>query len=222
MEAGAEGCDLLLFGATGMVGYEVLHFSLADLRVDSVVTIGRRATGVMHPELREVVHADMLDLGPVSDELRRTDLLIHCLGVYSGAVPDDEFWSITSGYIEVLLTELKRVGADPVFCLMGAQGADPSERSPFLFAKAKGRAERLLMESHITRKHIFRPGYIKPGRVASRAANTEWFSRPAYRLFPFLGIDAAKLAAVMLEVGVAGSAQALFRNGEMRRYPTRS
>jgi uncharacterized protein YbjT (DUF2867 family) len=211
---------LLLFGATGMVGTEALHLALADPRISSVATIGRRATGVVHAKLREVLHADMLALGPVAEELKRADLIIHCLGVYSGAVPDDQFWTITAGYIEHLLGELKRLGADPVFCLMGASGADPSERSPFLFAKAKGRAERFLMESHLTRKHIFRPGYIKPGRVASRASKTEWFSRPLYALLPFIGIDAARLAAVMLEVGVAGCPQVLFSNGQMRRFPS--
>ena len=209
---------LVLFGATGMVGTEVLHLALADRRVTSIVTIGRRPTGVVHPKLREVTHADMLALGPVADELRRAELIIHCLGVYSGAVPDDEFWQITFGYLEHLLAELKRLGADPVFCLMGAQGADPTERSPFVFAKAKGRAERVLMESHLTRKHIFRPGYILPGRVASRARNTEWFSRPLYALLPFIGIDAIQLARVMLETGLRGSPQVLWTNGEMRRF----
>ena len=211
--------NLLLFGATGMTGVEVLHLALTDPRVTSVTTIGRRPTGLQHPKLREVTHGDMLALGPVAEELRRADLIIHCLGVYTGAVPDDEFWRITYGYIAHLLAELKRLGADPVFCLMGAQGADPTERSPFLFAKAKGRAERALMESHLTRKHIFRPGYIKPGRAASRAPSTEWFSRPLYRLLPFIGVDAVKLAAVMLEVGLAGSAKSLYTNAEMRAFP---
>ena len=211
---------LLLFGATGMTGIEVLHLALADARVGAVTTIGRRATGTKHPKLTEVVHADMLDLGPVESHLRQADLIVHCLGVYQNAVPADEFWTVTVGYFEVLLATLERLGADPRFALMGAGGADPTERSPFRFAKAKGRAERRLMESHLTRKWIFRPGYIKPGRVASRAPSTEWFSRPLYRLMPFIGIDAVELARVMLEVGLTGSEQTLWTNGEMRRFVT--
>jgi uncharacterized protein YbjT (DUF2867 family) len=212
--------NVLLFGATGMTGIEALHLALADARVTSVMTIGRRATGVEHPKLTEVVHPDMLDLSALEPQLCQADLILYCLGVYQNAVPAPEFWTITAGYLEQLLGRLQQIGADPVFCLMGAQGADPTERSPFLFAKAKGRAERYLMESTITRKHIFRPGYIKPGRVASRAPSTEWFSRPIYKLLPFIGIDAVKLAAVMLEVGVTGSGQVLFTNGEMRAYST--
>ena len=213
---------LLLFGATGMTGHEALHLALADPRITQVTTVGRRITGVVHPKLTEVAHADMLDLVPLEPLLQKTDLILYCLGVYQNAVPEAEFWTITCGYLEQLLGRLGQIGADPVFCLMGAQGADPTEKSPFRFAKAKGRAERFLMESAITRKHIFRPGYIKPGRVASRAPSTEWFSRPLYRLFPFIGIDAVKLAAVMLEVGLVGGDRVLYTNGAMRTLPTRA
>ena len=209
---------VVLFGATGMTGIEVLHLALEDPRVSSVTTIGRRPTGVKHPKLTEVTHADMLALGPVESHLRQADLIVHCLGVYQNAVPADEFWTVTVGYFEALLATLERLGADPRFSLMGAQGADPTERSPFRFAKAKGRVERRLMESGITHKWIFRPGYIKPGRVASRAPSTEWFSRPLYRLMPFIGIDAVDLARVMLDVGLSGSKRTLWTNGEMRRY----
>ena len=209
---------LALFGATGMTGVEVLHLALADPRITQVTTIGRRVTGVVHPKLRELIHGDMLRLGPVVEPLRSADLIIHCLGVYQNNVPADEFWKVTVGYLDALLATLKGEGADPRFCLMGAQGADPSENSPFLFAKAKGRAERHLVDSHLTRKHIFRPGYIKPGRSGgSRSTMPEWIAQPLFRLFPSMGIAAVDLARVMLEVGVAGSDQLLFTNTQMRR-----
>jgi uncharacterized protein YbjT (DUF2867 family) len=208
----------ILFGATGMTGIEVLHLALADPRISQVTSIGRRGTGVVHPRLREIEHHDFLDLTAVAEPLRHAELIIHCLGVYQNNVPADEFWRVTVGYLDALLALLKAEGADPRFCLMGAQGADPAEKSPFLFAKAKGRAERHLIESHLTRKHIFRPGYIKPGRLqASRSTMPEWIAQPLFRLFPFMGIAAVDLARVMLEVGIGGSAQLLFTNGEMRR-----
>lgn len=207
----------LLFGATGMVGIEVLHLALADHRIDQVLTIGRRATGVVHPKLREIPHADQLALVPVAEHLRQADLILYCLGVYQNAVPADEFWTITCGYLEHLLGELKRLDTDPVFCLMGAQGADPSEQSPFRFAKAKGRAERFLMESHLRRKYIFRPGYIMPGRGTSRSTTPEWIARPLFKLFPALGIEAVRLARVMIDVGLTRPAKVLYTNGEIRR-----
>lgn len=208
--------QLLLFGATGMVGNEVLHLALADPRINKVTTVGRRPTGVSHKKLTEVTHADMLDLVPLEPQLREADLILYCLGVYQNAVPAAAFWTITCGYLEQLLGRLSQIGANPVFCLMGAQGADPTEKTPFRFGKAKGRAERFLMESHLTRKYIFRPGYIEPGRVQSRSTIPEWISRPMFRLFPSLGIESVNLAKVMLETGLTKPAQVLYTNGEMR------
>src|SRR5437868_10893914 len=118
--------QLVLFGATGMTGIEALHLALADERVSSVTTIGRRTTGVTHAKLSEIVHADMLDLSELEPQLRQADLILYCLGVYQNAVPAAEFWTITCGYLEQLLGRLQQIGADPVFCLMGAQGADPT------------------------------------------------------------------------------------------------
>ena len=167
--------NLLIFGATGMVGFEVLHLALVDPRVHSVTTIGRRAAGVQHHKLGEIVHADMLDLSELEPQLRHADLILYCLGVYQNAVTAAEFWT-----------------------------------------KAKGRAERFLTESLLTRKYIFRPGYIAPGRVASRSTTPEWISRPLFRFLPGLGIEAVNLAKVMLETGLTRPAQVLYTNGEMR------
>jgi uncharacterized protein YbjT (DUF2867 family) len=69
---------------------------------------------------------------------------------------------------------LEKVNKELTFCLFSAQGADQTEKSPFRFAKAKGRAEKILLESGVRQKYIFRPGYIKPGRISAQAGWTEW------------------------------------------------
>jgi uncharacterized protein YbjT (DUF2867 family) len=207
---------LLLFGATGMVGSEVLDLALADPRVAAVVSIGRRPTGLTHAKLTEVRHADFLDLTAIEPSLSAASACIHCLGVYQNAVPADEFWRITYGYVDALVTALERRRPGIRFVLMGAQGADPTERRPFLFAKAKGRAEKRLTTSRLTDHFITRPGYIDPGRVASRASAPTWIARPLYRLLPFLGIDARDLARVMLEQAITGEGPRLLENRALR------
>ena len=52
--------NVLLFGATGMVGQGVLRECLLDPDVQSMETIGRTATGMQDAKLREIVHADLL------------------------------------------------------------------------------------------------------------------------------------------------------------------
>ncbi len=46
--------NVLLFGATGMIGQGVLRECLLDPGVERVVTIGRSATGQQHAKLTEI------------------------------------------------------------------------------------------------------------------------------------------------------------------------
>ena len=206
-----------VLGATGMVGIEVLHQCLGHPRIERVVTIGRRKTGVLHTQLREAELADFRDYSVVEQHLRETDVVFHCLGVYQGKVPPDQYWEVTCTYLKHLIDVLERVRPQVTFCLFSAQGADASERSPLLFAKAKGRAERLLTESALGATYIFRPGFINPGRKTSRSRIPAWLVRPFYKLIPAIGIDAAELARVMVHVGTEGSEQRVFGNRDIRR-----
>jgi uncharacterized protein YbjT (DUF2867 family) len=52
--------NVLLFGATGMVGQGVLRECLLDTDVQLVQAISRSSTGVQHPKLREIIHQDLL------------------------------------------------------------------------------------------------------------------------------------------------------------------
>jgi uncharacterized protein YbjT (DUF2867 family) len=207
-----------VFGATGMVGVEVLHACLDEPRVSRVVTVGRRPTGVTHEKVREIAVADLADLTTAAEALRDVDLVVYCVGVYTGRVPDDEFFRITCDYLGGLLRLLADLGNRATFCLMSAQGADPAEQSRLVFARAKGRAERMLLESPLPAKSIFRPGYIAPGRQKSRTRIPDWLALPVYRLVPSIGIDAVELARVMLLVGLDGDQQTLFENADIRRY----
>jgi uncharacterized protein YbjT (DUF2867 family) len=49
---------LVIIGATGMVGGDVLRYALDQSAVGHVTAIGRRTLGNSHPKLREIVHQD--------------------------------------------------------------------------------------------------------------------------------------------------------------------
>src|SRR5882762_9518388 len=73
--------NVLLFGATGMVGKGVLRECLVDPSVHLVKTVGRTATGVQQTKLREVVHDDLWDYSSIEMELSGFDACFFCLGV---------------------------------------------------------------------------------------------------------------------------------------------
>ena len=62
--------NVVLFGATGMVGAGTLLECFADPRVTSVLAVTRSPTGRSHPKLHEVLHADFFDYDTLRDRLR--------------------------------------------------------------------------------------------------------------------------------------------------------
>lgn len=65
--------NILLFGATGMVGQGVLRECLLDADVQLVQTVGRTATGIQNSKLREITHADLLHYDSMEEHLRGFD-----------------------------------------------------------------------------------------------------------------------------------------------------
>ena len=210
--------DVLILGATGMVGGEVLAQCLGDDRIHSVLTVGRRRCGFDHPKLREIEHSDFLDYSALEDELASVDGCFYCLGVYQAHVSKAQFWHVTVDYLEALVRTLERVNKDVRFCLFSAQGASTSERSPLRFAKAKGRAENILFASGISERYAFRPGYILPGPQNQNTTLSAKLIAPLYRLFPVLGIDAPDLARAMIDVGINRNKRTIFENRDLRKF----
>jgi uncharacterized protein YbjT (DUF2867 family) len=207
----------LIFGATGMVGIEVLHECLKEDRIDRVVAVVRNGTGVVHHKLTEIRHSDFTDYLPIEYALAEADLCFFCIGVYQGKVPEDEFWEVTVDYQVNLVKAFVQIGADPVFCMFSGAGADRTGKSKMLFARAKGKAEQHLLDSRISRKYIFRPGYIHPGRKKAKPRIPSWLVTPFYKLMPGIGIDAPDLARVMVRVALDGSGVDTLENKDLRR-----
>jgi len=206
----------IVFGATGMVGSEVLDICLRSDEIESVTTIGRRKTRIEHAKYRDIEHDNFLDYGSIGTNLSEIDICFYCLGVYQAQVSKEKFWEITVDYLAALTKALEQTGPDIRFCLMSAQGASPSERSLMRFANAKGRAEKLLLDSQLAEKFIFRPGYIKPGPKQSNMTLSAKAFEPLYRLFPAIGVDAIDLANAMVEVGLRGHEKTVLENRDLR------
>ncbi len=201
-----SGKKILLTGATGMVGSQVLHLLLADPSVGTVVSVGRRKTGLQNPKLDEVVHSGFLDFSDLKAELTAIDACFYCLGVYQNQVSKQAFFEITCDYQKALTDVLEQASPEATFVLFGASGADPSEKSWATFSKAKGRAERLLHETTFPRKYIFRPGYIHPTDARRPAGWSHRLVVPIggwlMTVFPGVGITDRALAQAMVTVGL--------------------
>lgn len=133
---------IIITGATGMVGGCALRICLENADVSLVTAIGRRPTGINDKKLREVVVDDFNDYSALADSLKNQDAALYCLGVYTGAVPDDLFRQITVDYTVAFAKSLYKASPQAAFCFLSGQGADQTEKSRMAFARYKGEAEK--------------------------------------------------------------------------------
>lgn len=87
--------NVILFGATGMVGQGVLRECLRDNSVEGVLAVGRNSADIKHPKLRELVLKDMFDSGAVGSDLKDYDACFFCLGVSSAGMSEAAYTRLT-------------------------------------------------------------------------------------------------------------------------------
>src|SRR6202167_2710673 len=215
--------QLVVVGATGMVGGYAIRCALSDPAVARVTAIGRRKLGISHPKLKEVVHRDFADCSALADELSGQNAAVFCLGTYTGAVSDKELRTITVDYTVEFARILRSSSPKAAFSFLSGSGADPTGRSRMAFARYKGEAEKFLLGSGFPRLYIFRPAYIYPVEPRKEPNFSYRMLRSVYPvfqlLFPNQVIRADDLAKSMVDVAIrngAGSERVILENRDIR------
>jgi nucleoside-diphosphate-sugar epimerase len=211
--------NIIITGTNGMIGNLILQICLKRDDVAKVTSITRKALGIYHPKLEEIIHNDFLDYSRVEAYLKNQDVCFYCIGVYTGQVPTEEFKKITVVYTEIFASVLRRNNEATNFCFLSGQGADSLEKSKVLFAREKGIAENILLKLKFANTHIFRPGYIYPD-VARKEPNAMYklmrlLYEPIKFIYPNIGVTSQKLATAMVEVGMNGG-KVIFENKDIR------
>jgi uncharacterized protein YbjT (DUF2867 family) len=214
---------LVIVGATGMVGGYALRYALDQPVVGGVTAIGRRALGISHSKLKEVLHGDFADCTALAEPLAGQDAVIFCLGTYTGAVSDAELRRITVDYTVEFVRVLRDSSPDAAFSFLSGGGADPTGRSRLAFARYKGEAENALHAAGFPRLYIFRPAYIYPVEPRKEPNVSYRLLRaiyPAFRLlFPNQVIRADDLARAMVDVAIRDTSEqrsSVFENRDIR------
>jgi uncharacterized protein YbjT (DUF2867 family) len=200
---------VIVFGATGMVGQGVLRESLLAKDVDSVVSVGRRPTGVRHAKLHEVTLSDFTDLSPIEDDLKGADACFYCLGVSSVGMGEADYTRVSYDFPLAAARTLK--GLNPQLTFVYVSGAGTNRDGRQMWQRVKGRAEAEIIEL-MPNGYAFRPGLIIPthGVVPGlRFAKVAYaVGGPLLRLFdrvaPKYSTSSDKLGRAMLRAARGG------------------
>ncbi len=168
--------NVIITGATGMVGKGVLLECLDHPSVDQVLTIGRSKVDLEHAKLRQIEHADFSNFAPVADQLAGYDAAYLCMGVSSAGMDEADYTRITYDYTLALARVLADKNPGMTCTYVSGQGTDSSESSRAMWPRVKGRTENALLKLGFKQAYMFRPGVIIPLRgITSRTKMYQFF-----------------------------------------------
>lgn len=178
--------NVLILGATGMVGQGVVREALLDPDVTRVVTLGRSATGQRHEKLREIVRPDLTDLSAIEPELAGFDACFFSLGVSSAGMSEERYSRLTYDLTLSVAQTLARLNPGMTFIYVSGMGTDSSERGRTMWARVKGRTENALLALPFGESYMFRPAAILP--LHGIRSRTTWYRALYAVLGPLLPV----------------------------------
>lgn len=212
---------ILLFGATGSAGGSVLRVCLASPAVTEVRAIVRRATGLVDPKLREIVHADYLDFAGITEAFAGVDACLYCLGISVMQVSGEaEYRKITHDFAMAAARMLRRQSPLAQFQFTSGKSAGLTSRQ--MWARVKAETERDLIAD--VQALCWRPAAID-GVPSAREPIVFKVARPILRVvfgpFRSLYVKGEDIGRAMLEAAVTGDCGRVIENAELRDFADR-
>lgn len=214
---------VLIFGATGMVGQGALRESLLDPDVSAVLTVGRSATGAVHPKLRELARSDLFSYSDVEADLSGFDACFFCLGVSSGGMSEAAYERLTYQLTMAAAATLSRLNPNMTFIYVSGAGTDSSEQGRIMWARVKGRTENALLRLPFKAAYMFRPAAIQPvhGERSKTPAYRVGYilTKPLFpvlrRLFPSYVLTTEELGRAMILVARWGASKKILESSDI-------
>jgi uncharacterized protein YbjT (DUF2867 family) len=211
--------NVIVFGATGMVGAGVLAECLTDSRVRSVLVVGRSSCGVSHPKVRELIRSEFFDFADATAEFKGQEACFFCLGVSSAGMAEAAYHHLTYDLTLSAARTLASLNPGSTFCYVTGEGTDSTERGRFMWARVKGKTENHILQLPL-KAYMFRPGYIQPmkgirskTRLYQAAYNV---LAPLYpllkRVFPTHVTTTVNVGRAMIEVASNGYVKRVLEN----------
>lgn len=212
------GRTILIVGATGLVGQELLAGLLADPTVAAVHSLGRRALAMAHPKLtvHSVDFAALPQLPPADEVYLALGTTIKVAGSQAAfrAVDHDANLAVASA---ALAAGARKLG------LVSAMGADA--RSKVFYSRVKGELENALAQLPFDGVVIVRPSMLVGDRTAlgQPVRRGEQWALALDKVLGFLipmnykPIEAAAVARALLRAVPSGQGVKVLLSGAMQQ-----
>lgn len=209
--------NIIVTGATGMVGKGVLLECLDHKDITSVLSISRKPLGFSHPKLKELIHADFSRFSSVKDQLKGYNACYACMGVTSAGVEEQVYTKLTYDFTLALAKTLYSLNPELTFTYVSGAGTDSSEQGKTMWARVKGKTENDLLNIGFKQAYMFRPGAIIPrkgihpsGKLYSRLMRLfKWLLFVYKALAPKSVVDTTQIGLAMIHVTQNGYSKSI-------------
>lgn len=153
------GKNILLVGATGLVGQGVLRVLLQSDQVESVSVLVRRPLQQVDPRLRVLRVADFSAQALAGVDLHGLDACLYCAGPMPLGMTEPDYREATVATLERVVAAFAAANPAGYVAYISGMGADPD--SALMPLRVKGQAEQVLARSGLAHTSV-RPGVVRP------------------------------------------------------------
>ena len=204
--------NVIITGATGMVGKGVLLECLDHKDIREVLAIGRNSMGVEHPNLNELIHKDFTDFSDFRNQLSGYDACYFCLGISAAGLKEEQYKKITYDFTLALANTLLELNSEMTFIYVSGEGTDSSEKGRMMWARVKGKTENDLLNLGFKQAYMFRPGAIIPLRgIKSRTKSYQfmydyflWLVKGIKAIAPNSVVNTTQIGLAMINAMLRG------------------
>lgn len=209
----------VVFGATGLVGKELINELLENSNFNKVIAVARKPLPFSNPKLEHLHLAGFSQLLDLQEKLE-ADIYFCCIGTTIRKAGSQEAFKEVDLDIPVKIAQLAQVLSVPSLVIVSSIGANPSSSNFYLRTKGE-------MEEHVRKIFNGNLKFVRPSLLMGHRDETrfgEKFAVNSMKLFGWLfkgplrkykGISARDVARAMIEISGHPAVKTTYESDEL-------
>ena len=154
--------NVLITGATGMVGKGILLECIKSPSIHSITLINRSPIEIQDPKIKEIILSDFMEINTVKNQLENINGCFHCMGVSAMGLSEEQYSKLTFDITKKLADICFDHNPKMTFNYVSGSGTDSTEKGKIMWARVKGKTENYVLSKGFDKSYMFRPGFIIP------------------------------------------------------------
>ncbi len=154
--------DVIITGATGMVGKSVLQECINDERINKIYLISRSKIDIKNPKISELIIKDFLLVKNLKSKIKNCDACFHCMGITSFGHSKKYYYNVTYEMTKLITDLVYEINSNAVMTYVSGEGTNTKENSKITWANVKGKTENYILNKGLKDSYMIRLGLLIP------------------------------------------------------------